>query len=673
MLPSIFSQIFRHGIEISRHHFKGVYVCTIGKNRNQSSKAPEVICTMHEGPDLHKETEMDSTDSAAKHGPITFSHGGLHATLRPWEPSACVIAAGIYNLLVHFPIKPGSRVFALDCSLRTLSHLADIVGHSGRLIAVTSESNPERPTEEELLQFAKMHPGVSLLQADIQNPSLESYERLLSIPQSSKYAFLMAMHPRLGERSPARRLAVDAQRLVGCIFSFLECGDAAHIKCLVVGHSAEGLQVEAIREIVLSHIDILQRWRTTESLETNMSLTDSDCRTGVAGATGANAAEQDDSADKRSSHPRKERSEKRRKKVPARELTPQWVLLDLPLDCLATPDQGDLTSNMKLNDVFGSMNKMQSGVRTGLLAKEQLPLKPYFKNHVLLLLKYVAHLDERRREQSMLGPPPGLEMSSVEALPPCAPSKPSTRQMPMPSFINLDPETISAQAMESSAAAALAPCSEPGSLKTGQSSDGLADAPPGLSRSQQGQGQRTPGSSKSHGSSGPGDNGRRGAGLAGSEPGAMKGRGQNSKGNGAPSVRFATGPDEVAWVPKHPGPIVARPPGLALPNEGSGFTGIPDMAPSPHIGGAHQQQWPSGITCFPMYNRMAFGQPSPLPQKGVGKGGHPGDSIPGQNGIGNQQRVPGGLLGVEHFTLMAEERRANGSPYEQLQYMSFTL
>jgi fibrillarin-like rRNA methylase len=232
-------QIFRHGVDISRHHLKGVYVCMIGKKRNQCSQSPEsVICSLREGrsedsEEVEVDREKQGGNSKPSYGPITLSYQGAHVTLRPWDPYNCVIGAGIHNRLIHFPFRPGTRVFALNSTLQTLSHIADIVGGNGRVIGVIDESYPQRPSQADLSKFLKRHPGVSVIMADVQNASLETYERLLSIPDSSRYAFLMATHPRLGENSPARVLKDAPQKVFKLIFDFLECTDAAKVKCLL--------------------------------------------------------------------------------------------------------------------------------------------------------------------------------------------------------------------------------------------------------------------------------------------------------------------------------------------------------------------------------------------------------------------------------------------------------
>jgi len=73
------------------------------------------------------------------------------------------------------------------------------------------------------------------------------------------------------------------------------------------------------------------------------------------------------------------------------------VLLDIPIDHISTNSSTQETEDMdtKLIEVIGAMKRLASGLRTGLQAKEQLLLEPYFPKHVLLLLKYATHRDER--------------------------------------------------------------------------------------------------------------------------------------------------------------------------------------------------------------------------------------------------------------------------------------
>merc|ERR1719211_663354 len=85
------------------------------------------------------------------------------------------------------------------------------------------------------------------------------------------------------------------------------------------------------------------------------------------------------------------------------------------------------------------MKRLSTGLRTGLLTKEQLLLAPYFPSHALILLKYAPHHDERamRKTSESIPRPPGLEepCEDIDAGESVATSHPpATRSLPMPSF-----------------------------------------------------------------------------------------------------------------------------------------------------------------------------------------------------------------------------------------------
>eukprot|EP00913_Durusdinium_trenchii_P022936 g21537.t1 len=128
-------QVFRHGIDITRHQLKGIYVVTIGTARKSdeasSRRHAQVICTLREGPaEDGEDWSMDGEDaspSAArlKNSPITLSFRGQQTTLRPWDPSRCALSAALHNRLVHFPVQPKTNVFAICWSLQSMSHISD--------------------------------------------------------------------------------------------------------------------------------------------------------------------------------------------------------------------------------------------------------------------------------------------------------------------------------------------------------------------------------------------------------------------------------------------------------------------------------------------------------------------------------------------------------------------
>lgn len=75
------------------------------------------------------------------------------------------------------------------------------------------------------------------------------------------------------------------------------------------------------------------------------------------------------------------------------------------------PSNPDADLNMKLMEVVDGMKHLEGGLRTGLLAKEQLLLTPHIPNRSLLLLKYASNRDERQRKvpKKRFPVPPGLE------------------------------------------------------------------------------------------------------------------------------------------------------------------------------------------------------------------------------------------------------------------------
>ncbi|CAK0891928.1 unnamed protein product [Prorocentrum cordatum] len=255
---------FRYGIDISRHHLKGIYVCSIGRNKRQSSRPPVgITCTLRETRDGDLTAGEPQEPGGPEYSPIALCYQGVHTILRPWNPYSCVIAAGVQNQFLHFPIRPRSRIFVLGCSLQTLSHLADILGPTGQLIGVMAADDPSPPSRAELGRFLRRHPQVWVVTEDIPQASLERYELLLSLPEACKHAFLMALHPRLGADSAAHALAgaKGSQKVLRRIFDFLEFPDAAKARCLVVCYCTPETRVAVIRDIVSSHVDILQRWR----------------------------------------------------------------------------------------------------------------------------------------------------------------------------------------------------------------------------------------------------------------------------------------------------------------------------------------------------------------------------------------------------------------------------
>ncbi|CAJ1372956.1 unnamed protein product, partial [Effrenium voratum] len=234
-----------------------------------SRRHAQVICTLREGPAERCEdwgnNGEETSPSSPKYSSITLGYDGEKTTLRPWDPSRCPFGAAIYNRLIHFPIRPKGSVFAIFCSLQSLSHLSDTLGRCGHLIGVLNPDSSRRPKPDIVHRFLLRHPNTTLIFEDINVASLERYERLLSLPVDSRYAFLMALHPRLGAQSPARLLKDDAEKLCNNIFKFLVCTTPSLMKTLVLWHPEQSLQEESdgigTFDQVLKHIDILQRWR----------------------------------------------------------------------------------------------------------------------------------------------------------------------------------------------------------------------------------------------------------------------------------------------------------------------------------------------------------------------------------------------------------------------------
>jgi len=477
-------EFLRYGLDISTHNHKGVYSCQIGKNRKQTrASTHEVICTLRKGqqesvPNFDTGPEIGPKhEHGPKHDPITLTYQGTPWTLRPWDPYACVIAAGIRNRLIHFPIRSGSGVLALGCSLQTLSHIADVVGSDGRLIGVFNEAEDERPSSEELRTFYKSHPGVSVVVEKIHSATLESYERLLSLPLSSKYAFLMALHERLGAKSPARTLlrAEQPTRIARHIFSFLDSGDAPDVRCLVVCHWPPGTCIEDIRSVVLSHVHILQQWRASRKID-EQANTAADSESG----DGEETAEKD-AAEKSTGVTDTNLEGSKRRSKDEQESAPLWIFLRLPTDGLSSNSQ-DGCVNKKLLQAVANLKKLPSGPRTGLVAKEQLLLAPYFPNHALLLLKYFLHRDARssKTTKKSIPSPPGLPFPSEGAPPDERP--PSSGSVPVPSFAPKfaappEPPAIPMAAAAAAAAATAAAAAAAAAAATAASASSSTSAP----------------------------------------------------------------------------------------------------------------------------------------------------------------------------------------------------
>mmetsp|Transcript_41644 Transcript_41644/g.114888 ORF Transcript_41644/g.114888 Transcript_41644/m.114888 type:complete len:618 (-) Transcript_41644:90-1943(-) len=390
-------------IAIKRHGSVGIYKVDL-KHGLKSSNGTE-LCTLRSS----RRVEGTSEHSNA----ITISDRDTSLTLQPWDPSKCIIAAGLRNRLVHSPIEPGCGVCTFDCSLETLSHLADIVGETGRVVGFIDEDSPTQPAREELLWLHRTYPNVTVAFTNVKSASIESYECLLSLPESSKIAFQMAFHPRLGASSPARVLATAPPSVVHRIYRFLECGDLSRVSCFVCRYWPQNVGVDVIRSVVLQHIQIIKAWRPLRNgAPGSGSETDITCATETdAKQKGSKAA---------TNH--------------------KWVFLELPTHFVGAEGNAAASYANKLTGIVQKMKRLASGLRTGLYPTEQLDLAPYFPKHALLLMKYDASKDEcfGKTPPSKIKCPPGLDgercapaIDPSDALGPSIPAE----SMPMPSFM----------------------------------------------------------------------------------------------------------------------------------------------------------------------------------------------------------------------------------------------
>mmetsp|Transcript_73225 Transcript_73225/g.214676 ORF Transcript_73225/g.214676 Transcript_73225/m.214676 type:complete len:716 (+) Transcript_73225:50-2197(+) len=372
--------ILRYGIEVSKHSLQGVHILsTKEKKKPDGTSSPpcEIMCTLLEGC-----TVGNAIDSGLPEpGPITVTYRGMPATLRPWDPHSCVMAAAIDQGFLHFPIRPCGRVFVVGCSLTTLSHISDILGPSGRLIGIISDGvQHQKPTPEMFRTFFLRYPHATIISTNTQYASFECYQRLLSLPDSSKMAFLMAFHSRLGAASPARKLSVDRKKLVGLIFSFILCDDAADVNTLVFGQWPDGTSANTVCEAVLAHIDILRQW--TRLRRAAAKLQD-EAQSGSNSDIPLGAEEGKDTASSAAEQHRKSRA----RSTQEGDSQLKWVLLDVPSE--------STVNSSSSGEVFGQWAQLTSKLRRGLVVKEQLVLRPHLPHRSLLLLKYSRHHDSR--------------------------------------------------------------------------------------------------------------------------------------------------------------------------------------------------------------------------------------------------------------------------------------
>eukprot|EP00435_Cladocopium_sp_Y103_P040165 s1401_g10.t2 len=361
------------------------------EERSSSKRNVQVICTSREGSaeeceDWNMEEE-ESNASSPKNSLITLTYKGQQTTFRPWDPARCPLAASIHNRLIHFPIQPNSNVFAIFWSLNSLSHISDTLGPSGNLIAVLSHDSPLKP--ETLHRFIMRHKNTTVIFEDIKEASLERYTRLLSLPDDSRWAFLMALHPRLGANSPARLLKPEAEKICKIIFDFLVCTTPSQIKSLVMWQGQDESQEEeatvAIFDQALKHINILQHWRKPK--------------------------------------PTKPKTEKSSEGESGQEKDNEriWVIMDMRTKLIVSR-----------NLDFKLVNEM---AKIGLLAKEQLALTPWFPDRSLLLCRYAVSRDERQAGQASASGPEDKERGKETGRTQKIQRPPKAVSMQVPSFV----------------------------------------------------------------------------------------------------------------------------------------------------------------------------------------------------------------------------------------------
>jgi len=604
-------QVFRYGIDITRHHLKGLYVVALGKVRStatdegrfsSSKRNVQVICTLRDGPaDDCEDWNLDEEEAASspKNSPITLTYKGQQTTLRPWDPSRCPLAASIHNRLIHFPIQPNSNVFAISLSLHSLSHISDTLGPFGSLIAVLSGEMELKP--ETLHRFIMRHRNTTVIFEDIAEASLERYQRLLSLPDDSRWAFLMAMHPRLGANSPARLLKPEAEKICNIIFDFLVCTTPSQIKSLVMWQGPSETQEDrmsvGIFDQVLKHINILERWRKLKKPKEKTSE----------GEFG---------------------HDKDHQRI--------WVIMDMSTK---------VTTHGNLLD-FKLVNEM---AKIGMLAKEQLALSPWFPDRSLLLFKYAVHQGDRQVGQALTSGserPGGADDKErrKEARAQKSQRPPSAVSMPVPSFGLKGPREEKEFTPATSRLQAEVPVQEedPGALGGGQQFHPKAPQPPQPWMSQMGPeewmeqdpSRRKVSSKKRQNRQGGTDFGPPGLtnqaqSWLGSEESQLL---SNLKVMPPPAPSQAAGPG--------PGPSMSRmqwagPPGLHA------LHGYPDQALPAHAGlpaQAQQAQWQAqahaqaqAAQMFP----MNMGPPGTSCPPGGGKG-----QLPWPHGMGGQMNQP---------------------------------
>jgi len=414
-----------NGFSVRRHRVKGLYICKWTRQwKPQGEEEPvstpvKVLCTLLDGVEEEPTcTQMSEHIDDELRKPIVISYQGVKATLRPWDPSSCVLGAAISNDLIHFPIRPGFKVFAIDCSFVTLIHLADLVGSGGALTGVMS-LDCAAPLGENQVRILRKRSNVTMVSMDLKEARLESYQLLLSLPESSKQAFQQGLDPSLGENSPVRKLAGDASKILPLIFSFLENPGVSGVNCLFAGNWARGTSTDRIHQVILSHIEILKGLTVKKCGETTSSKRRAQDAVprwilmDVAASDLVNSKSQKTSAEVGAQSKSEGNPEAGREACPEESseagpaALPEASSEARPEACATTSHEANTEEaripsateepnpEACLAEIFEALHRLPDGRRTGLTAREQLALYPHFSDHIFLVLKYSNYPGER--------------------------------------------------------------------------------------------------------------------------------------------------------------------------------------------------------------------------------------------------------------------------------------
>jgi len=257
-------------------------------------------------------------------------------------------------------------------NVHTICHLSNVVGETGRVTAFI-----EGDLDDNFMQLQRNRANVYLASAPV-NKEQEEYDRILGLSSRCKYAFLMALHPRLGANSFARSLAtgplgVNPTKLVQLIFSFLEHRALARVTSIIICSSSSGQNVVDTQKVALNHIEMVRRWKA-------------------------------------SSH------EQGFPSVPTSKI---WVLMHLPVG----------SDTINVDKLVKGMKQEGDGNPTGLFPKELVGLKPFFDKCALLLLKYEKPQEEENKQvvSSDNVPEEKDGLNSINVQPPADSSLPSVQ------------------------------------------------------------------------------------------------------------------------------------------------------------------------------------------------------------------------------------------------------